>query len=205
MSNYYLTARNKETGDIVKFEAIDDYYGKHQYGYAPLGTVPVMESHPYTQEEFDARFEVVEPNTRDKKFLGTFRGFDVVMDEKLPKSEWYFGQVRRETTKTHTEKTVEDMARQLHDWYLEATEQPEAEYNHKAVVPYEDLSDGQKAIDRYIAQKVTEAIDQAEADERERICNSKALLPTVHQVATSGRVNLFWEVTGKDFLEHLTE
>lgn len=67
---------------------------------------------------------------------------------------------------------IEKMAEQLHDWYLEATSQPDAVYNYKAVVPYADLSDGQKAIDRYIAQKVTTAIKEAyeagRKDERDR-------------------------------------
>ena len=68
-----------------------------------------------------------------------------------------------------TTPDVEKLAEQLHEWYLEATEQPDAEYNYKAVVPYADLSDGQKAIDRYIAQKVTTAIEEAREEERKRL------------------------------------
>ena len=54
---------------------------------------------------------------------------------------------------TTPERSVEELAEQLHVWYLEATEQDNAEYNYQAVVPYADLSEGQKAIDRYIASK----------------------------------------------------
>jgi hypothetical protein len=34
MSSYKLQAKNKNTGEIVTVCAIDDYFGKHNYGYA---------------------------------------------------------------------------------------------------------------------------------------------------------------------------
>jgi len=58
MSNYHFTARNKKTGDIVEFEAMDDYFGKHQYGYAPTGVEYIG---AYTQEQFEEQYEVVKP------------------------------------------------------------------------------------------------------------------------------------------------
>ena len=49
-----------------------------------------------------------------------------------------------------------NLARQLHDWYLEATEihGKEEDYNEKALVPYDDLPIAQKFIDLYIASKL---------------------------------------------------
>ena len=81
-----------------------------------------------------------------------------------------------------TTPDVEKLAEQLHDWYLEATEQPDTEYNYKAVVPYADLSDGQKAIDRYIAQKVTTAIEEAREERDKEIYTE---LNTIFNEATS--------------------
>ncbi len=50
---------------------------------------------------------------------------------------------------------VEKMAKQLHVWYLEATRSlnPKS-YNPRAQKGYEDLTEEQKEIDRYIALKV---------------------------------------------------
>ena len=50
---------------------------------------------------------------------------------------------------------VEKMAKQLHVWYLEATRNlnPKS-YNSKAQKSYEDLTEEQKKIDRYIALRV---------------------------------------------------
>lgn len=61
MSNYYITARNKETGDIVEFEAMDNYYGKHQYGYVPVGWPAIRDIGAHTQEQFDEQYEMVKP------------------------------------------------------------------------------------------------------------------------------------------------
>ena len=44
---------------------------------------------------------------------------------------------------------------QLHQWYLEAVMNLNKEdFNAKAVVAYKDLTDGQKFIDKYIADKI---------------------------------------------------
>ena len=52
--------------------------------------------------------------------------------------------------------SLESLARELHMWYLEATKQLNpANYNPKAQVPYDDMHEEQKQIDRYIARKIT--------------------------------------------------
>lgn len=51
--------------------------------------------------------------------------------------------------------SVENLARQLHEWYLSATDNISTEsYNPKAKIPYENLSAEQKYIDKYIAIQV---------------------------------------------------
>lgn len=48
---------------------------------------------------------------------------------------------------------------QLHDWYLEAVKRLKPEsFNPNAQKPYEDLTDEQKYIDKYIANKINEYI-----------------------------------------------
>jgi len=59
-------------------------------------------------------------------------------------------------------EAAEKMAEQLHVWYLEATRELDSEnYNPKAQKAYNDLTEQQKEIDRYIARKVQAAIDAA--------------------------------------------
>lgn len=55
----------------------------------------------------------------------------------------------------------EYLACSLHLWYLEAVQElsPES-YNEKAKVPYMQLSEEQKNIDRHIASRVQELIDE---------------------------------------------
>ena len=61
---------------------------------------------------------------------------------------------------------IESLARELHMWYLEATKQLNpANYNPKAQVPYDDMHEEQKQIDRYIARKITNLLA---AKDRER-------------------------------------
>ena len=53
MSNYKLQAKNRKTGEIVEFLAMDDYFGSHEYGYKDKnGKI-------YNDVCFDADFEVV--------------------------------------------------------------------------------------------------------------------------------------------------
>lgn len=73
-------------------------------------------------------------------------------------------------------KTNEEMARQLHEWYLEATDQDGSRYNPEAVVPYDDLPEGSKIIDRYIAEKVLQECDERVRGVVERIERQIALV-----------------------------
>lgn len=51
----------------------------------------------------------------------------------------------------------ENLARKLHEWYLEATARlhPES-YNPNAQKPYDAMTEEQKFMDRYIAGKIIE-------------------------------------------------
>ena len=53
MSNYKTKARNKKTGEVVEVSALDDYFGKHNYGYKVGDRV-------YDQYDFDEVFEIFE-------------------------------------------------------------------------------------------------------------------------------------------------
>ena len=53
----------------------------------------------------------------------------------------------------------EVLARKLHEWYLEATASlHEGSYNQGAQKSYDNLTEEQRYIDRYIAQKILENI-----------------------------------------------
>src|SRR3990167_3075666 len=64
-------------------------------------------------------------------------------------------QGERDKEMTHYKTREEQLAEQLHYWYLEAVSNLSKEsYNLEAVKPYEKLTDEQKEIDRYIAKKI---------------------------------------------------
>lgn len=68
-----------------------------------------------------------------------------------------------------TNEQIEEMAEKLHDWYLEAIESlSKGSFNPKAQVAYENLSEEQKYIDRYIAGKVLGLAKQSAEQARER-------------------------------------
>lgn len=50
MSNYMGKAKNKETGDIVIFHAMDDFYGDHEYGYRNTETGQIYEYEEFTKQ-----------------------------------------------------------------------------------------------------------------------------------------------------------
>ena len=53
MSNYTIRAIYKPTGETKNIEALDDYYGRHRYGYRDAdGTV-------YDEDGFNMMFEPV--------------------------------------------------------------------------------------------------------------------------------------------------
>ena len=56
---------------------------------------------------------------------------------------------------------------QLHTWYLEAIGSLDGkDFNHMADRPYEMLTDGQKSIDTYIANKISTAITKLCEEEK---------------------------------------
>jgi len=63
--------------------------------------------------------------------------------------------------------TKEQLAEKLHEWYLEATKELEPySINKQAQKPYTDLSEGQKSIDRYIAEKIILLISDLQNESR---------------------------------------
>lgn len=61
MSSYEMKARQKITGNVVTVLALDDYFGRRQYGYQPLGVGDVMR-----EEEFYQWYEEVKPHELQK-------------------------------------------------------------------------------------------------------------------------------------------
>lgn len=53
MSSFTIQARNKETGDLCEVDCIDDYFGRHQYGYIVNGGRAIQ------WETFDRMYEEV--------------------------------------------------------------------------------------------------------------------------------------------------
>ena len=62
----------------------------------------------------------------------------------------------RQSPSTSSGRSVkEDLARKTHYWYLEATRELKPEsYNSKAQLAYDDLTEEQQFIDKYIADKL---------------------------------------------------
>jgi len=56
-------------------------------------------------------------------------------------------------------KEIERMAKQLHEWYLEACLKPESgmDFNPAVQEPYEVLKETQKFINLYIAEKIIDS------------------------------------------------
>lgn len=54
MSNFKLTAKNKSTGEVVGVYALDDYFGRHKYGYRPENSQQIFD-----EESFWNHFEEV--------------------------------------------------------------------------------------------------------------------------------------------------
>lgn len=59
------------------------------------------------------------------------------------------------------EKRIDRLARQLHDWYLEAVKSlDQKSYNKEAAKPYGDLTKDQKSIDIFIAKKLIQEVEK---------------------------------------------
>ena len=52
MSNFYDWFTEKTTGELCRVHCIDDYFGRHRYGYLPEG-----EDTHLNEEQFNQRFE----------------------------------------------------------------------------------------------------------------------------------------------------
>lgn len=57
MSNYICKAKNKTTGIVVEVLAIDDYFGKHKYGYKVGNSQNVL-----NEILFDENYEIIKDN-----------------------------------------------------------------------------------------------------------------------------------------------
>lgn len=63
-----------------------------------------------------------------------------------------------------------ELPEKLHEWYLEAVKEQHPEsYNPKANKPYSELTEEQKFIDKYIAEKITAELikKMSEVEEKE--------------------------------------
>lgn len=57
MSNYKFLAKHRETGEELTFDAFDNYFGEHQYGYRIDGGTHIM-----TEKEFNDFYEPLDSN-----------------------------------------------------------------------------------------------------------------------------------------------
>jgi hypothetical protein len=56
MSSFTLIAKNKTTGELTQIYCIDDYFGKHKYGYIPN----IAGGEALTFEQFENLYEAQE-------------------------------------------------------------------------------------------------------------------------------------------------
>jgi len=101
----------------------------------------------------------------------------------------------------------EALAELMHLWYLKATKQlrPES-YNQDAQKAYKDLTDEQKAIDRFIAEKVFTFMDdiQEDLESKNTELNNKLIGSCVEKDALFikiAQLEARWEKYGKILLE----
>jgi hypothetical protein len=57
MSSFYLTVRHKKTGKQYIALALDDYFGKHEYGYSVIGV-----KDPLREVDFYSQYDVTKDN-----------------------------------------------------------------------------------------------------------------------------------------------
>lgn len=60
MSSYIFMAKDKKTGAKKEVFAMDDYFGRHLYGFS-------IDSDILTEWEFDERFEPIRDDLKKKK------------------------------------------------------------------------------------------------------------------------------------------
>ena len=91
-------------------------------------------------------------------------------------------------------KTEEELARNLHQHYLNATAKLSPEdYNHNAQKNYDDMSDNQKFIDLFIARKLLQKPDQSHKSEKHQVLT---YLDTIQKVKVPA-------IENKELQEHL--
>jgi hypothetical protein len=56
MSSFKIKARNKKTGEVHDVWCLDNYFGKHKYGYTPNGG----EGEGLDEEDFYREYETIE-------------------------------------------------------------------------------------------------------------------------------------------------
>jgi len=61
MSNFYMMVRHRETGEIFQAVALDDCFGRHEYGYSVTGFDEALR-----EDRFFKLFERVEISQGDK-------------------------------------------------------------------------------------------------------------------------------------------
>ena len=90
MSNYYLTAKNKKTGEVAEFMAVDDHFGKHEYGYWLIyeGSNTILNEYDFSQI-----WDRILPKPGP---YGTTTGIDrqqkivkITEEDNLGKDEWW--------------------------------------------------------------------------------------------------------------------
>jgi hypothetical protein len=58
MSSYQVLAKEKATGKTSYIWCIDDYFGKHKYGYLADAGADAVTS--FTEEQFEEQYEIIE-------------------------------------------------------------------------------------------------------------------------------------------------
>lgn len=94
MSSYNLKAKNKQTGEIVDFHAMDNYYGHHRYGYEENNNT--FKSNPIKnrvlkESEFDELYEPIEDTDKpisssDENGQHPYGGMEVL--DNVPVETW---------------------------------------------------------------------------------------------------------------------
>ena len=108
-------------------------------------------------------------------------------------------------------ETIEELAENLHIWYLEACQKPDSgmDFNPAAQEPYENLKETQKYLDRYIAGKILQSQTQdikkkIEGMKREVITKSKIFAGENGQIMSNiDEENVGYNKAISDILESL--
>lgn len=81
----------------------------------------------------------------------------------------------------------EDLAREVHGWYLESCKELDPEsYNAKAQKSYDELTEGQKFLDRYMAKKILEMVSKTKEEQVNRIKKNMEIAEIIKPTDRSG-------------------